>query len=269
MPESAVLNEISPMTDSHAPSPLTIGVLGGMGPQAGIDLVNKITAATDAAKDQDHLPVILMSLPQIPDRTAWLADPSATDPAPAIAEGFVRLERAGAGVAAMACNTAHTPALFNRVQDILRHAGAGIHILHLIQETVGAIRHNHPAIRRVGILGTHGTLSSGLYHDFLENAGYEVVAPSDTNRLTKAIYDPDTGIKARSSPVTEVARERVLQAASELARQGAEAVILGCTELPIAVPESNMGPIPFIDPARMLARALIQASDPSRVRPSS
>lgn len=257
------------MTDFSNSSPLTIGILGGMGPQAGIDLAAKITASTSAATDQDHLPVILMSLPRIPDRTAWLADPSAPDPAPAIAEGFIRLERAGAGVAAMACNTAHTPALFDRVQDILRHAGTGLHILHLIQETVSAIRHDHPDVKRVGVLGTHGTLSSGLYHGFLENAGYEVVTPSDTHRLTKAIYDPDTGIKARSSPVTDQARDRVLQAASELARRGAEAVILGCTELPLAVPEPRMGPIPLIDPAQMLARALIRTAHPSSIHGSA
>jgi len=246
--------------------PQPIGILGGMGPQAGIDLVSKITAETEATRDQDHLPVILVSKPEIPDRTAWLADPSAPDPAPVIAEGFVALERAGAGVVAMACNTAHTPAIFDRVQLQLMHAGARIRILHLIGETVAGLQAAYPDIRTVGILGTHGTLSSGLYHQALERRGLSVLAPKDTNRLSKAIYDPETGIKAHSSPVTTAARSQVQEAVSELAKKGAEAVILGCTELPLAVPETCLGGVPLIDPARMLARALIRAVDPARLR---
>lgn len=246
-----------------------IGVLGGMGPQAGIDLVDKITAETMAVRDQDHLPVILVSKPDIPDRTAWLADPSSRDPAPAIAEGFVSLERAGAGVAAMACNTAHTPAIFDRVQQQLLHAGAGIRILHLIEETVSGLRKLHPDVQTVGILGTHGTLSSGLYHEALTRRGLQALSPENTNRLTRAIYDPVTGIKAHSAPVTTEARNDVITAIRELVDRGARAIILGCTELPLAVFESELDGMPLIDPARMLARALIRAVDPDRLRPSS
>lgn len=238
-----------------------------MGPQAGVDLVDKITEETLAIRDQDHLSVILVSRPDIPDRTAWLADQSSTDPAPVIAEGFIQLGRAGAGVAAMACNTAHTPAIFNRVQAELFDAGAGLRIMHLIEETIHGLRSAHPGVRRVGILGTHGTLSSGLYHQALDRHGFESVSPEDTNRLTQAIYDPETGIKAQSAPVSNTARNDVLAAISELDRRGAEAVILGCTELPLAVPEGAMGTLPLIDPARMLARALIRSVDPSRLRP--
>ncbi len=242
-----------------------IGVLGGMGPQAGVDLVAKITAETRASGDQDHLPVTLLSLPQIPDRTTWLADPSAPDPAPAIANGFFRLEAAGAGVAAMACNTAHTPALFDRVLDLLDDAGATISVLHLIEETVSGIAFEYPSARRVGILGTHGTLSSGTYHSVLERHGFDVIAPADLHRLTHAIYDADAGIKANSESIPAVTREEVLDAIQELNQQGADVVILGCTELPLAVRESAVDGLPVVDPARMLARSLIRAVDPQKL----
>ena len=242
-----------------------IGVLGGMGPQAGIDLVDKITAETLATRDQDHLPVMLLSLPQVPDRTAWLADSSAPDPAPAIADGFLRLEAAGAGVAAMACNTAHTPALFDRVLDLLDHAGATIDVLHLIEETVSGIVHEHPSVKRVGILGTHGTLSSGTYHAVLERRGFDIVAPSDTDRLTRAIYDPELGIKANAESIPAFATQEVLDAIRELAQIGAEVVILGCTELPLAVRASEVDGLPIVDPGRMLARALIRRIDPEKL----
>lgn len=242
-----------------------IGVLGGMGPQAGVDLVDKITTETRAIRDQDHLPVMLLSLPQVPDRTAWLADPSSEDPAPVIADGFLRLEAAGAGVAAMACNTAHTPALFDRVLDMLEAAGASLTILHLIEETVLSIVRDHPEIQRVGVLGTHGTLSSGTYHTLLNAHGLEVISPDDTNRLTDAIYHPETGIKANPERVSDPARRDVLDAIRELRDEGAEVVILGCTELPLAVPESDVDGFPIVDPGRMLARALIHAIDPEKL----
>ncbi len=272
----------------------TIGILGGMGPQAGIDLVQKITSETRAKRDQDHLPIILISKPDIPDRTAWLAHNEAADkgagdnesdkdktadnatgiietadPAPAIAEGIIALARAGAGVAAVACNTAHTPAIFDRVQQQLLHAGAGIRILHLIEETVAGLVAIHPDIQTVGVLGTHGTLSSGLYQDALERRGLRVLSPADTHRMTSAIYDPGTGIKAFSSPVSKEARHDVLAAIRELADRGARAIILGCTELPLAVPEAVVEGTPLIDPARMLARALVRTVDATRLYPAA
>lgn len=246
-------------------SPSTIGVLGGMGPQAGVDLVEKITVETRARRDQDHLPVILLSLPQIPDRTSWLADPSAPDPARAICEGFLRLEAAGAGVAAMACNTAHTPALFDRVTKQLRDAGASITVLNLIEETVEGIARAHPSAHRIGVLGTHGTLSSGTYHAVLEAHGFDVVAPSNSHRLTDAIFHPETGIKANADHIPDATRQDVRDAIAELHVLGADVVILGCTELPIAVRESEVDGISVVDPGRMLARSLIRAIDPKKL----
>jgi aspartate racemase len=243
-----------------------IGILGGMGPQAGFDLATTVTAETKARRDQDHVPVIVWSQPGIPDRTAWLTDPSAPDPVPAMVEGFLALERAGAGVAGMACNTAHSPALFDRVRAELGHAGARIRILHLIEETVEGIRFAHPGIHTIGILATRGTLSARLYHAELEKAGFAPLSPGDPHRLTAAIYDPERGIKACAHPATVFARQEVESAVRELAERGAEAVILGCTELPLAVPGTHFEGVPLINPARMLARALIRAVDPAKLR---
>lgn len=246
----------------------TIGILGGMGPQAGFDLATMVTAETRATRDQDHLPVIVWSQPGIPDRTAWLSDASAPDPAPAMVDGFLALERAGAVVAGMACNTAHTPILFDRVRAELGHAGARIQVLHLIEETVKGIRHAHPDLKKVGILATRGTLTARLYHAALEDAGFAPLSHSDADRLTDAIYSPTSGIKACAHPVTAAARTEVETAVRELASRGAEAIILGCTELPLALPGSHLDGVPLINPGRMLARALIRAVDPAKLRPA-
>ncbi|MDA0377854.1 MAG: aspartate/glutamate racemase family protein, partial [Bacteroidetes bacterium] len=155
------------------------------------------------------------------------------------------------------------------VRHALGHAGARIRILHLIEETVAGIRSAHPDVRRIGVLGTRGTLLAGLYHDALEEAGFTPLSPSDPDRLTAAIYDPSKGIKAVSSPVSDMARNDVEAAVNELAARGAEAVILGCTELPLALSGSHHRGVPLINPARMLARALIRAVDPAKLRPMS
>lgn len=250
-------------------NPPIIGILGGMGPQAGFDLATTVTAETLASRDQDHLPVMVWSQPGIPDRTAWLTDSSAPDPVPAMVEGFLTLERAGAGVAGMACNTAHSPALFDRVRAQLGHAGARIRVLHLIEETVAGVERAHPGIRNVGILATRGTLTARLYHAALEDAGFAPLSHADPDRLTDAIYHPSEGIKACSHPVGIHARNEVEAAVRELAARGADAIILGCTELPLALPGTHLGGIPLINPARMLARALIRAVDPAKLRPMS
>lgn len=243
-----------------------IGVLGGMGPQAGLDLASKIIAETVASNDQDHIPMMIWSQTRIPDRARFLADSTSPDPAPVIAEGFMRLEAAGAGVAGMACNTAHTPAIFDRVVKQLQDAGAGMPILHLIKETVEHIRERAPHAMKIGVLGTHGTLQSRLYHDWLERSDLHPLSPSDPHRLSDAIFHPVHGIKAQSNPVSGDARNQILRSVSELIDAGAEAVILGCTELPLAVPDDRFQHIPLIDPARALAQALIRTAAPSRLR---
>jgi len=108
-----------------------------------------------------------------------------------------------------------------------------------------------------------------LYDDRLEAAGLLPIRPDTFEHLEEAIYHSGTGIKACSSPVSDIARQRVLRSADQVIQQGAEVVILGCTELPLAVPEATYKDIPLIDPGLFMARALIQAVAPDRLMPLS
>jgi len=247
--------------------PKTIGILGGMGPQAGFDLATKVTSQTAVARDQDHIPIVLYSQPDIPDRTAYLADAEAPNPAPAIARAFMHLEDCGAEVAGLACNTAHTPLIFDDVTDILQSRGSHLNILHLIEETVSGIKRAYPEVERVGVLGTVGTLSSRLYDQRLEAAGFAAIQPDHTDGLTESIYNDVYGVKVCSSPASTEARDHVLEAIEQVRTKGAQMVILGCTELPLAVPEKDIGGLALIDPAVMLARALVNHAAPDRLRP--
>lgn len=247
-----------------------IGVIGGMGPYAGLDLVRKIFDATTAQADQDHLPVALLSCSgALPDRSRFLDGCSDENPAEAIAEVALRLSAMGAVVAGMPCNTAHAPAIFDPVLATLEARGCPLRLLHMIDVAVEAVGARTSGLQRIGVLSTAAVHRLGLYRTRLEAAGLEPVLPEadvQERLVSPAIYDPVWGIKAQSHPVTPQARQCLIEAIDHLARRGAEAVILGCTELPLAVPEPRLGALTVIDPTAALARALIRETYPSKLR---
>ena len=249
------------------PSPL-IGILGGMGPQAGLDLAEKLMGLTRASRDQDHLPFILFSLPEmVSDRTAFLLGQQPVNPAQAIAEQFGKMAGVGCTIAVMACNTAHAGPIFDATVELLKERGIKLRILHMVRETVAYIAGNWPGIRRVGVLGTRGTYRTGLYDQALEDAGLEPVLPDAGTRarVHDAIYSTEYGIKARPGAISEEAGKRIREAFRHLLDLGAEAVILGCTELPLAVTEKQIDGIPVLDPAMIIAEQLIRETYPEKL----
>ncbi|MCK5136793.1 MAG: aspartate/glutamate racemase family protein [Bacteroidales bacterium] len=248
-----------------------IGIVGGVGPYAGLDLLHKLLDNTLANSDQEHLDTVLLSLPSgIMDRTEYLLGKEKENPAFAIAEVLLKLEKTGAKVAGIPCNTAHAEGIFNIIQDVLHRAGSSIEVLHMINETVSFIAATFPDITRVGVLSTTGTYLSGVYNKALKLKDYEVLIPTMEMQETvihPAMYDPVYGIKAVANPVHPMARENLLRGFSYLKKQGAEAVILGCTEIPIAIPEPKVEDVVTIDPTFVLARALIFRANPEKLRP--
>ena len=247
-----------------------IGIVGGVGPYAGLDLTKKIFDQTLAGSDQEHLPVILVSRPdKIADRTEYLLGRVGTNPAYAIARIIGTLERAGATVVGIPCNTAHAPAIFDLITGELERAGSAVRVLHMIREVAIFLHEIHPGIRQVGVLATVGTYRTGTYSGALAAEGFGVVLPDEDRQqwVHDAVYDPDFGIKAQSNPVSAEARRRLLQTIGVLAEAGAEAVILGCTEMPLAVDERTVDGTAIIDPTLVLARALIRETAPQKLRP--
>ena len=247
-----------------------IGIVGGVGPYAGLDLVEKVFDHTAAVRDQEHLPVALLSIPSaVGDRTEFLLGATDVNPGDAIGDLLLRLERMGATVAGIACNTAHARPIWDAITTRLGANGSRLRVLHMIDEVVAHLRERAPGLQSVGVLATTGTRRSRTYHAALESAGYAVVDLDDELQETLvhwAIYDTREGIKARSNPVGDAARTRLVEAVGRLERMGAGAVILGCTEIPLALPESRIG-VPLVDPAVLLARALVRAVSPARLRP--
>jgi len=226
----------------------TIGILGGMGPAATVDLFDRMVRATPARTDQDHIPILIFNNPAIPDRSQAILHGGA-DPLPPMLAGLDLLARMGAEVVAIPCNTAHY--YWPQLQ-----AGVGIPVLNMVEETVQVIRRAHPSVERVGIMATSGTVAVELYQDALKTAGLTPVEPTadEVAQIMEAIYGK-RGVKAGFAG--GLAQELLLSVGSALIRRGAQALILGCTEIPLALHPGDL-PVPLIASSQALAEAAVR-----------
>ncbi|MCK5851887.1 aspartate/glutamate racemase family protein, partial [bacterium] len=180
-----------------------------------------------------------------------------------------KLENIGVTVAGIPCNTAHSPAIFNIVQDELKQTKSSLNLLNMIEETTSFIATNYPQLKRIGVLSTTGTYKSGIYFDALRVKGYDVIVPTreiQETYINPGIYDSEYGIKAFSNPVKAQAIENMHKGISYLKLQGAQAVILGCTEIPLAISQKKVNDMVAIDPTNVLARALIKSFSPEKLK---
>ena len=158
-----------------------LGIVGGVGPLAGIDLFKKITEQTSATTDQEHLPVILFSFPhRIKDRTDYLEGKVKENPGTAIGEICIELYKSGALVAGIPCNTAHSDEIYNVIQDTLNLNNCPLKIIHMIDVTVDHIRRTFPQKSAIGVLSTTGTHKQKIYYNRLIQAGYFPLVPGDS-----------------------------------------------------------------------------------------
>jgi aspartate racemase len=232
--------------------PFKLGVVGGVGPAATVDFLQKVLRHTPAHRDQDHLKLLVEQNPQIPDRTAHLIG-QGPDPTLALYATCRKLQAGEADLIAIPCNTAH--AFIDLIQPHL-----DIPILNMLTVTVGHVRESWPTLRKVGLLATTGTLSTGIYHRALQKQGLRPIVPPPSlqARMMEGIYGP-RGIKAgfTSGPCVEDIRAVI----EELVQQGVEVIILGCTELPLIFPERDIRVrdrlISLVDPTEILARRCI------------
>lgn len=224
-----------------------LGVLGGMGPLASAQFMTRLTLLTPARFDDDHIHAVLWSNPHVPNRVdARTGD--GPDPLPALVQGLQALEAVGCGAVAIPCNTAHGWI------DGMR-AATGMPILHIVDAAIADLRRQGIGPGSVGILGTAATLAMRLYQDRLEPLGWPCLQPT-----------PDEMARLVTPAIASVKANRVAEAYAPLAEmltilkdRGAQAVILGCTEIPLGVqagPWQTLG-LPVVDTIDALAHASI------------
>lgn len=229
-------------------APALLGVLGGMGPLATIDFMHKLLQATPARRDQDHVPVLVSSIPQIPDRNAAFTG-TGESPLAAMVDCATRLKQAGAGLLVMPCNTAHL--WFDALQ-----AAVGLPMLHIVDAAIAEARgrlaagtgKNAPPVP-LGLLATHATQASGLY---TRHASVHWLLPTE-DEMQQLVMP---GIHAIKSNQLDTGRHLLQRAAQRLHQRGAQALVLGCTEVPLVLDEGNT-PMPVVDATAALARAAV------------
>ena len=238
-----------------------IGIVGGVGPQAGLDMNAKIFEQTLAKTDQEHARVILISFSDmIGDRTEYIRAPeSGRNPGEGIADVVEMLAGAGAEWIGVTCNTAYAEPIFSVMKKRVAEKGVQTNILNMIDETVDYLVAEFPSAKTFGLMSTLGTFATGLYQKAAGKRGLEILTPDENGReeVHRAIYDPEFGVKAFFNPVSSRAISIFEDHASGLFEAGAEAVIMGCTEIPLGMTGSDPGR-PLVDPTTILARSLLE-----------
>ena len=223
----------------------TPGIIGGMGPSATCDLMQKIIDNTDAGDDQHNIHLLVDQNTDVPDRTAAILKGGA-DPMPELIRSARRLEAAGADFLCMSCNTAHY--FHERLSKEV-----SIPILNMPAESARELK--RCGIQKVGLLATDGTIRTGVYHKYLKAEGIEVIVPEGENQavIMSLIYD----CVKKNAPTKDYPAAAVAKTVDDLKARGAEAYLLACTELPIAFERLGYRD-GFVDPTLVLARAVIR-----------
>lgn len=223
----------------------TPGIIGGMGPAATCDLMQKVIDNTDAIDDQHNIHLLVDQNTDVPDRTAAILRGGA-DPMPELTRSAKRLETAGADFLCMSCNTAHY--FHERLSKQV-----SIPILNMPAESARELKRR--GVRKVGLLATDGTIQTGVYHRFLKAEGIEVVVPEgeDQRTVMSLIYD----CVKKNVPTDRYPKEKIAATVAHLKERGAEAYLLACTELPIAFERLGYRE-GFVDPTLCLARAIVR-----------
>jgi aspartate racemase len=222
----------------------TIGILGGMGPYASIDIYRIILDSIQVEKEWEYPHVIINSNPTIPSRTrAFLF--GETSPVPDMIAAAKALERAGADFILLPCNSAHY--FLNDVK-----AEVGIEIVDLIAETCRRVADEHPSVKRVAVLGGEVTLQGGLYQKGFKPYGISVepITPSAERTLRQGI-DMIKHNRREADVLSDF-----FALVEGLVRSGAHAVILACTEFPLIFRDLSLH-VPLIDPNFILAQVAI------------
>ena len=224
-----------------------VGVIGGVGPLATVYFMDKVVRLTRAARDQDHVDMVVMQHATIPDRTEYILGRSTADPGPVMAADARTLERVGVSFIVVPCNTAH-----HFTAEVV--AATDVPVLSIVDETIAEVVDHRPATRTVGILATSGTLAAEVYQHAAQARGLSSIVPTDDEQavVMHVIYDQ---VKA-GEPADLVALRGVVDA---LVARGAQTIVLGCTELSVVADDADLLADPlYVDSLDVLARRTIE-----------
>lgn len=222
---------------------MKLGIVGGMGPMATVYFMELIVNMTKAACDSEHLEMLVYNCPAIPDRTEYILGKSEDSPLPKMLEIIEQMKQQGVDYVAIPCMTAHY--FYDALSEV------GLPVIHGLRET--ALELKNAGVTKAGLMATDGTISSGIFQGILEEQGIEIVIPDTEHqaKIMSIIYDD---IKAGVMPPYKKVKEIKKYF---LNTEGAQAVILGCTELSLLKREYELGE-GVIDTLDVLAKKSLQ-----------
>lgn len=226
---------------------------------AGLHLVGKLISSTEGGKENEDLPVVLASnTHRIPDRSEFLLGREIENPALAIALTIRDLFQGGCRIIGMPCNTAHAPEILTPALRLVGELDCSITFINMIDCVMEELRDSPPA--SVGVLSTEGTFQSGIYQQGLDSTGSRGVFPDSSTRekVHDAIYDREHGLKSKQGKVSNQAIRVLNDALERLVSAGAEAVILGCSEISMTYELLSFQRVRLIDPVKLLAAELVR-----------
>ncbi|MDN5344900.1 MAG: aspartate racemase [Clostridia bacterium] len=216
-----------------------------MGPEATVDFMDKIIKATPANDDSDHIHMLVDNNPQIPSRVKAILE-AGESPGPVMAQMARQLENWGADFIAIPCNTAHF--YYLEVKSAVK-----IPVLNIIQITKEKILQEIPNVKKIGLLATTAVLVTRLYHNAFQEHSVDILTPDAHNQ--QKVMDLIFAVKSNQYSA-ELIKE-LQQIANELIKEGAQAIIFGCTELSVLAKDIHNIAVPTFDPSQILAEEVI------------
>ena len=226
---------------------LTIGIVGGMGPMATVDLFAKIIKSTPASTDQEHLKIIDYDNPQIPSRIDAIIKHTES-PLNELISSAQLLEKAGAEVLVMACNTAHF-----WHQDIQK--AVHVKLINMIENTADYIKaHQLEGNGKFMLFATAATVKTELYQKAFLAKKLVVLSPSieEQKIVSLAIEGAKAGKLADNGKI-----KLLTEIISQYQQKGVNSFIAGCTEIPLLFPYI-IGNYQLIDPTAILAQTVVK-----------
>ena len=221
----------------------TVGIIGGMGPEATIDFMSRVIALTPSQRDQDHIHMVIENNPHIPDRQATAENDLIAIELTAIAE---RLEVAGADFLVLPCNTAHV-----FIDDLLKNIQ--IPFVHIVSETVNEIVKEHTNVKNIGLLATDMCINSGIYHQVIKSVDRTVLVleQQDQKSCMQLIFDVKKGKYSKST------KTDMVRLADQLIQKGADIIVAGCTEIPLILDTKSIN-VPLVSSTEVLAKRTVE-----------
>lgn len=226
----------------------TIGILGGMGPSASADLYSRIIKYSqqkyNATQDSDYPPIIIISLAMLGfDETGIVNEKLVEEQ---LIDGVKKLEAAGADFIIIACNTVHF--FYDQMQSAVK-----IPILNIVDETKKRILNF--GFKKVGLFSSESTNKLKLYQDNFKKSDIEIIsADNEQQKIMNEVIENVMGGKQEKKDVISLNK-----ISKEYSKAGAEAVIIGCTELPLAINQSQTK-IKLFDTTQIIAESAVDLS---------